>query len=84
MTRLEALAFFAGVELSFVNYYKYQFHYEGQKDNKDVLVTFGGNSSDIYKEEFGPTETFSLYNGEDENSWYYIDHGDYVEFIEEV
>jgi len=84
MTREEALEFFKGVILTFDMYYKYKFTYSGEKEGKRVMVTYGGDSSEIYRTEFGPTEIFSLYDGENNDSWYYKDFGDYVQFIEEV
>jgi len=58
MNKQEALKFFSNTELKFVGYFKHVFTYEGEKDGIKVLVNFGGDSSDIYREEFAPVESF--------------------------
>lgn len=58
MNQKEAQEFFDGVTLNFQSYYKFTFTYSGEKDNKLVEVHFGGDSNDIYRTEFGPTEMF--------------------------
>lgn len=58
MNKEEALKFFRGTELEFVSYYKYRFNYTGMKDGILIEVSYGGDSSEIYREEFGPTEVF--------------------------
>ena len=59
MNKEEAIAFFRGTELTFDGYYKFVFNYSGYKDGKTVSVSYGGDSSEIYREEFGPTELFT-------------------------
>lgn len=39
------------VELTLASYYKYSFGYSGEKDGKNIFVSVGGNSDDIYKFE---------------------------------
>jgi hypothetical protein len=56
MNKEEALKFFEGVELTFSNYYKFVFTYEGEKDGNLITVDYGG--CDIYRDEFGPTQKF--------------------------
>ena len=58
MSKEEALKFFTGVELSFVEYYKYVFTYRGKKEGQKIIVKFGGDSSSIYRMDMYPTETF--------------------------
>jgi hypothetical protein len=58
MNKEEALNFFNGTQLDFVGYYKYRFNYSGIKDGMIIEVSYGGDSSEIYREEYGPTEIF--------------------------
>ena len=59
MNKQEALKFFSNTELKFVGYFKFVFTYEGEKDGIKIIVNYGGDSSEIYREEFAPIEQFN-------------------------
>ncbi len=47
----------SNAELSFRNYYKYSFTYQGEIDGKQVVVVFGGDPEDIYRSDLSASET---------------------------
>ncbi|MDI6977192.1 hypothetical protein [Serratia sp. Se-RSBMAAmG] len=54
----------SNAELSFRNYYKYSFTYQGEIDGKQVLVTFGGDPDDIYRADLSASETLKALSDE--------------------
>ena len=60
MNQSEALKFFKGTKLKFVEYYKYQFTYTGEKDDKLIIVKFGGDPDTISKLHFTARLIFDI------------------------
>lgn len=61
MTREEFYEKYKGVAFKLQSYRKYIFTFVGEYKGEDVVVEVGGNSQDIYREEFcvGVVQTIS-------------------------
>ena len=54
MTRNEFMDKYGDVVVTFSNYYKYTFNYKAElPDGSLLVVSYGGNSEDIYRHEVG-------------------------------
>lgn len=52
MTREEFYEKYKDVVFYFESYYKYTFRFEGSYEGKAVMICVGGNSDDIYRDNF--------------------------------
>jgi hypothetical protein len=49
MTRKEFIEKYGDVDVKFNSYYKYTFTYEGEIDDIQIFVDYGGNADEIYR-----------------------------------
>ncbi len=56
----EFVAKYGDIEVEFVYYYKYTFHFKGEYDGKDVECSVGGNASDVYYVDVKPNVKYTV------------------------
>lgn len=59
--RAKFMELYSDVEVTFRNYYKYVFYYEGvTKEGNKIVVGCGGDADAIYREEVSNNATFTI------------------------